>query len=134
MNDTAVGCQLVTVERHSADVVELEFEGRVADAGRKHRVYRAAHDRVEQRCADAAVHSAERVAEIGARGQGEAHGSLVDLAHLHAEEASDAGPVVDLRSHPAEKFEACHLRRIDGRGCLVTHCFIPSLCRSSYIT
>ena len=27
VNDTAVGCQLVTVERHSADVVELEFEG-----------------------------------------------------------------------------------------------------------
>lgn len=32
VNDAAVGCQLVTVERHSADVVELEFEGRVADA------------------------------------------------------------------------------------------------------
>ena len=37
VNDTAVGCQLVTVERHSADVVELEFEGRVADARGKHR-------------------------------------------------------------------------------------------------
>ncbi len=112
VDDLAGADEPRTVDGDASDVVDLQLEGPVPDAGLERRVHGAAHDGVQQRGADAAVQRTEGVGEVLPRRHGELHLAVVEPLHAQVEKVTDEPRTVLQREGRAQELEPVQGREV----------------------